>query len=182
MTLKNDLKGAQGHAGDTHWMVTFGDLLTLLLCFFCAVITLNANNIKDLNTSLNTSQRPRGDGTVIAANTQRQWFYFSEVPSSVEIKGALLKHQQEHPTLKNAEIADIYVEVCSGSVGEPNQDGWSQSIERALAIKRQLLDDFGLADGRIALRSLGRLCSEISGSPKTEEAKIGLGIGFQGRF
>jgi len=178
MTLKNDLKGAQGHAGDTHWMVTFGDLLTLLLCFFCAVITLNAYNIKGLNVS----QRPSGDGTVIAASTQRQWFYFSEVPSSVEIKGALLKHQQEHPTLKNAEIADIYVEVCSGSVGEPDQDGWSQSIERALAIKRQLVDDFGLAESRIALRSLGRLCSEISGSPKIEEAKIGLGIGFQGRF
>lgn len=178
MTLKNDLNGAQGHPGDTHWMVTFGDLLTLLLCFFCAMITLNANNINILAQS---STAPAA-GTVIAPLMERQWLYFSEMPSSVEIKVALLKHQQEHPTLKNAEIADIYVEVCTGSVDKSDQDGWSQSIERALAIKRQLVDDFGLAESRIAVRSLGRLCREISGSPKVQEATVGLGIGFQGRF
>ena len=94
------------------------------------------------------------------------------------VKGALLKQQGAHPTLKSAEIADIYVEVCNSAIDKPEEWSWHQSIETALQIKRHLVDELKIGAEQVALRVLGPRCDGRVGRGK----EIGIGIRFQGRF
>jgi flagellar motor protein MotB len=178
MTYQNKYKRAESQIGDAHWMITFGDLLTLLLCFFCALLTLNANKLDRL-AKLSTEQEP---GTLLASFNEddegRAWLSLSELDEAKDLKGVLLKQQGEHPTLKNAEIADIYVEVCNRAIDKPEEWSWHQSIQTALQLKRQLVDDLKVGEEQVALRVLGPRCDGLSG----REKEIGIGIRFQGRF
>ena len=96
--------------------------------------------------------------------------------------GAIPKLGGAHPTQSSAEIADIYVEVCDSSVDKPESWRWHQSMEVALRVKRQLIDDLRVGSEQISLRALGGRCDELAPPVKAQKREIGLGIRFQGRF
>lgn len=179
---KSNIKTPDRHLNDSNWMITFGDLLTLLLCFFCAILATNPNNFEHLAQS-SLEKEP---GTFIAQFGGREWLAVSGLAGEREVKeaviGAIPKQGEAHPTQKSGEIADIYVEVCDRSVDKPESWSWHQSMELALKVKRQLIDELSVSSEQIFLRAVGNRCDELAPPVRAQDKEIGIGIRFQGRF
>jgi len=162
----------KSNSGDTavghrNWLLTFGDLLTLLLCFFIAMVSFS-----DLNTSPQkkeyqaksvdykaatqpemNSGRLSSNGTTLALNEVRQesksasdsfeeyWFVekdFSNLVTDIDPRSA--EELKRRVTRLDYRAKQIEVQTCDAK----NQlhDGTSNEVAvlRALALRRQVID------------------------------------------
>jgi len=157
------------------WLITFGDLLTLLLCFFLAIISLNSQKIKELVTKRTISS----PGTLLAQPTsgeKRLWLTLSENEVESDNLNSLLKTKLAGLSkAEKIEIADVYIEVCDLSEEFNDEWKWHSSLERVLTLKRQVVDAYRLPNLKmVAERVLGPYCQGLSKKGADVIAAIGL--------
>ncbi|RMG42260.1 MAG: hypothetical protein D6719_06870 [Candidatus Dadabacteria bacterium] len=203
-TMKNSklLQSRKNNISDTQrWLVTFGDLLTLLLVFFLSIISfgnfgsprITSNNYASAHKNFKNPvrkeflQRPGQTGITIAHLTDRDSpdgevrIVFKETDFESQ-SGVLLKKARKH--LKKKVVTAAYlteqavVEACRANNGERDAAAWFVSAGRLLDLRSQLVDA-GVDARRIYLRAVGRDCQTLSESRSDTDglvAVIRLGI------
>ncbi len=157
------------------WLVTFGDLLTLLLCFFLAIITLNAQKIKGLTKSQDEISRGIGLAQPLGRE-ERLWFGFNAGEVTPDrIKDTLKSNLELHPRLKSKAITDVYIEVCNRNDEAPVEWRWHEALAESISVKRQVIDALGLKPTvSVGVRVLGPRCEGMS----TQQSEVGIGVRF----
>ena len=171
------------------WLTSFGDLLTLLLSFFIAVIGLSPLNpaVKakltiDGNKTNSVSDENRvhqdNSGTHVAKIEEKQ-------TSQRAFKSSLLRFARRDfvlnrdgfrrsakwrlkktVVLNGYAASRVLLMTCSGNpIGEP----WSRSEELALLLRRQLIDA-GIKSALIKMQVFGPHCQRVGG--EGVEAKV----------
>lgn len=164
------------------WLVSFGDLLTLLLCFFIALIVLTReatppasaaepvtpSQLSRIEVPGAVAALPRPPGTTLAANLEEQSRFellFEE--GDFEADGTALSSAARE-RIENAFAFAAYtpkpvrIVACGGGRGESTDAGWLESMQRLLELRSQLLDA-GADMGRAELEPAGPYCNRIGG-------------------
>ncbi len=165
----------------TVWLVTFGDLLTLLLCFFLSTVALplrtNRQQVADINKTLpaRSPQNINGAelttaGTLLAPSREEPLGRLKETPSrEVEIRegffdpGSSNLSEEGSRKLKTSPLSAGYklesaeIQFCAdekrhGRVGEQRF-----STGRLLAVRSQLIDT-GVPPERVRMKA-GSVCN-----------------------
>ncbi|MBX7144922.1 MAG: hypothetical protein K1X79_10760 [Oligoflexia bacterium] len=159
------------------WLMSFGDLLTLVLAFFVSLIALSP-----LNPKVNLPHKP---GTTIASsepaspkgalmdedsNTEGLTLYLNS--GDFEAGGTALSEggrskvktfiQSAGYEVNQATIAD-----CAGGTADEGQASWNSSMNRLLGLHRQFIDALP-SSTRLMLQTWGNTCG---GSNATEQAR-----------
>ncbi len=169
------------------WLVTFGDLLTLLLCFFIATMTLHPSHspstrratarnstISGKESVLDAGQRALG--TTLALTQDRQSVLHQPPEEKIEVKVALSDDSfaqvrsklsdTAKRKLNNAVFTDGYsvravvVHACADKKRYAAEETASLSVERALKVRGQLIDS-GVAPEVVRVRALGEQCAAL---------------------
>ena len=139
------------------WLVTFGDLLTLLLTFFVMTIALsgqneaaqaaqnqvNPNDINGIEENIKEEPLIRLSGTNIAIYKRRtpvREVGLSESDFNTEadeLKSEAVKKLKMIISSRKDELSSIRLELCGGSGGYATEVSWFKSISRALFIRSQ---------------------------------------------
>lgn len=161
------------------WMVTFGDLLTLLLCFFVAAISFSPPTVGPVHKKRDANQLDSGrnrigteslhaydrSGTALAASlagervsTVRQWpgrtirlLRTAELTAGGRVRGATVR--QVLIMVHKVGGARIFIESCD-SERSPSGVQLTNSLMRQFSGRR-------VGRGKILGRSLGKNCSEL---------------------
>jgi flagellar motor protein MotB len=178
------------------WLVTFGDLLTLMLCFFLATISLRplsststsaltTQNNKVSTAKLNSLVQLKGAGTRLAAKEEEL-----SAPRPAEIRkqvvlseGSFLRARAElsrsaQSQLNNAvttdgyEVRSVAIQVCTDKKGYVAEKTASLSVERALRVRGQLIDR-GISPEALRVRALADSCTGLP-QDVTHEGRIGV--------
>ncbi|MCB0339681.1 MAG: hypothetical protein KDD53_08755, partial [Bdellovibrionales bacterium] len=148
------------NAMQSNWLVVFGDLLTLLLCFFVSVLTLHpiGETKHSKQTSENTAEISSAhsvepdnaelekSGTVIAQLESQEVLKRKVLLSELDFGDANEEHRGNLELLKNDLIREGYklrsvqVSVCGHQEGAREELSWYVSMERSVRIKSQLVD------------------------------------------
>lgn len=155
------------------WQTTFGDLLTLILCLFLVLIASNpainpkANEIKSgtwTGSGQSTGAYPAGAlaGTTVAKQED------VNAPVAVYLRGddfavgpLKLKQIAAENLKKQVRIGGYLasralIRICGS---EDNKKLWWHLGERAMAIRRQLIDE-GIGPDQVGVRLLGKACDQ----------------------
>jgi|GEM_PF-3208423 len=177
-------------APKARWFVTFGDLLTLLLCFFIAIISQTSNNPPDMSKN-NQSERavesskqvlidgpieqPTG-GTQFANLTLRGTAWrglTAELETVLELRRTdftelnqvspeVLKQLDGLNNIGPSAGMTKRIEVCVSGV---QQSSWQQAQQRAESLARQINDaGFGALASEIVV--LGPYCERLQLPPQ----------------
>jgi len=186
---QTDLQSAQASKAPAQiWLISFGDLLTLILGFFVAVVSqtplnpafkppINQESLLQNGVEIPKSEAGTVAGTQFAkAKAKKQVFKGFILRLSerdfVQSKNSLRRRAQyqlkKRVRLVAYRLSTARIESCTEGLG--NQS-WLGSIERTLLIRRQLLDA-GVAPRAIELGALGGNCRHF-GSEATK-AKLDL--------
>jgi hypothetical protein len=172
-------------------MVSFGDLLTLLLCFFIAIVAFHrhgssqipANDVPDTGNheekidAGHFYQQDPSDGTPLAL------LPVSSPGTVLRLEPADFGGQEEQMTdeaehwfrtaIKSEDysLTAVRLEVCGNTSPGREDTGWYLSMRRALAMRRQLVDA-GFALEGFEIELLGPDCSKLEskGGKKTVAA------------
>lgn len=170
------------------WLVSFGDLLTLLLCFFLSIITfgplgsgprkLPSNGLDpqvvQSKVDLRGTQTARESGTMLAIHDSGS-MQIELMLTEADFKKTPFEVNREAWNRLQSEIAlDSYgdgavvVETCSSLHGSASAKARFISMSRALAIRSHLIDA-GLGSSSLKLRSVGEFCSVLRGRTIDDE-------------
>ncbi|MDZ4785048.1 MAG: flagellar motor protein MotB [bacterium] len=174
MTILGKKNNSLLQSPSTSWMITFGDLLTLLLCFFISLISFNGTKIKGLVEK----RHQNNSGTQIAKidrETKPRWVSFSsEEVNSDALMGILKERILAVSSKKEIVITDSYLEVCSRNDELPAEWNWHESMTQALKIKGQIVDSFSLQSESVKVRVLGPNCGALNGKKTDSEVTVGF--------
>lgn len=161
------------------WMLSFGDLTTLLLCFFVSAISLSPLNplipqhqniVSDANlepgTSIASSQSRE---TLTPATRPPEFRYLEEQvletefdSQTAELTAAGLARVKERMKLDGYRLVAANILTCSGRMPEKSEmEAWELSLSRILGLRRQLID-VGLKPIRLSHEVLGPDCGVIA--------------------
>ena len=160
------------------WFTTLGDLLTLLLCFFLAVISFTSSEIIERRTNDGATTRMEGtsdapgmlprksyvSGTRVAPQMSRESVVdfteddFDLSGSEVQERGKK-ELRQIIKRIKGIKRATILSCSLRGSRSEVN---WNLSIALASGILGQIIDA-GIDAERVNVQALGPICRGIEG-------------------
>lgn len=170
------------------WLVTFGDLLTLMLCFFLATISLRPlyvsphssvteRKAETFRTKPDAAVGAETAGTRLAAT---QLEPSVPQPEEIEVSVALTEasfagspayfSRTVRAQLRKAVFTDGYdlrtvtVHACAGNRRYAAGQTASLSVERALRVRGQVID-MGVAPQAVRIRALGRDCAALPGRP-----------------
>ncbi|MEZ4753955.1 MAG: flagellar motor protein MotB [Bdellovibrionota bacterium] len=163
-----------------NWLVTFGDLLTLLLTFFVMSIAIGGQNETATAENIQKNQ--------ISTKENSQLEEIEVIPRLVKLSGTNIAIQtlrtplkevgldesdfnteSDHLTAKAAqrlrailsarkdEFSTVRLELCGGLGGYATEVSWYKSISRALFVQSQLVDA-GISKSQLAIRPLGPHC------------------------
>jgi hypothetical protein len=161
-------------SSSNQWLVSFGDLLTLLLCFFISVFALYQPNESNGSSSAITSTATAATtvataGTGIAKNELQRLFPFTGFEllfKAEELKeGTDLVRRQLEDLIKSKgyKHAAVLIEGCSSADGQGNSANWQRAWRRVDWLHRQLIDAGGVPD-EVRKRVVGKHCGLISKS------------------
>lgn len=177
------------------WLISFGDLLTLLLCFFLSIVSFGPLNPNvelpksDLTTRTNSSALPAEQkitrpGTRFALKTHGRFAaarHFGELKLQIaeeeytDLGGRLYEAAQQRliKAVKSDSYRVVAAEVSSCSALSSERSGWFQSVSRALEMRRQLVDA-GISAQAVKVRVLGSNCSGLfgEGNARSNEDKL----------
>lgn len=158
----------------SRWEMTFGDLLTLLLCFFVWLIPFSVQHAtekrhsnQDISEENIVPRNSEGEiaahGTPFAPSAMRdnqvevrfaaQDFAENDFSLAPEMKG----HLKKQLLSGDYELNSVLVESCAGA---ENSEPWFDSMQRGLMVRGQLIDA-GFRPGALRLRLLGPHCSAL---------------------
>ena len=168
------------------WILSLGDLLTLLLCFFVSAIaagyhksssnlSVTTDNDTGFRQPVESEQARTGTGTSIApfevvATEERlgpESFVGSTVLRLEPSAAARLRSNIESVRM----VVGITVSSCGGGQESQPQRSWFEALRRGLEVRRQLLDA-GVAANRIRLQVGMRCGSEGEGPADTAGSVI----------
>lgn len=145
------------------WLVSFGDLLTLLLAFFVASIaaaggvTKQTQRVKavggDSASGTRVAAEPAGDGSVRSADT---WFRMEDLEPDGEFAAAKLAVLEELVQREDLNSPHYLVTVCTAP--------WNGHAVPALALGTQLvryLSERGVPPAQLKLRLTGGTCGSV---------------------
>jgi hypothetical protein len=167
------------------WLITFGDLLTLLLCFFIAQVRLGAgagSSISEVSSRDAYAERPTVEPALKPGTALAQRSYDESV-EALSVQPAMLQRShrflgrelepaaRRHGAGARARITSLFdsrgyewqsveVTVCARRVRHDSRSAASISIERAEVIARQLIDS-GIPAALVRTRVLGAHCSPM---------------------
>ena len=159
-----------------NWLITFGDLLTLLLCFFIsawATVRMKNSQSADVTPLKHERIADKAGATVdLTLNGTRI------AEDSIGITSPLLRFRAEdfrgdpeklgpEARSKLGKVVDYRdfrwnLEVCSREEEVNNSEKWKISQRRALYLRSQLIDS-GLEPEMIGVRVLGPNCNFLEG-------------------
>ena len=172
--------------GTATWMLTFGDLLTLLLCFFVALLSFTT--FQEPNSHISAGEV----GEYPAENTQLFTGGFSgatgghnfalelydEKSPSLSFKGTEFQGSQESLTvharsrlieflasLESKEVSEIVIEACGGG-----SLAWHESMTRVLELQNTLLRM--VPEYTRILRALGPACASVAAASQGESQPV----------
>ena len=170
----------------TPWVVSFGDLLTLLLCFFLTMVSfgpLGSGHKEQANKGLEPmdpafpapgrrSAAAAAPGIVLAKSLNvaprtesvRQFanrsFIFAETDFDVEPELPDSRKREvmfEEIKTLSAKVVQVDVETCGGKADESGDAAWEIAGKRSLALGREIAN-FGVNPAQVRLRVLGQHC------------------------
>ncbi|MCB0311063.1 MAG: hypothetical protein KDD42_07500, partial [Bdellovibrionales bacterium] len=165
------------------WLVSFGDLLTLLVCFFIAILSASpmnpANSTSASSVSaqnydekvrrwLRSTSRLRS-GTTLANYTDETGPNSDLIKLRIDLgnqsflqNGVTLEPKTRRQlkrviALQGYELQTAAISSCSTEGGAALEKAWFVSMDRALEVRRQMIDT-GVANKRIELEVVGPFC------------------------
>lgn len=170
---------------NSNWMISFGDLLTLLVCFFLAIMserwrsnivatetTQSVSKIVEKNQTLGSVTSPTGSGTSLAEVTTATLIselvlFRNDIVADVsEPSAAGLQRLREWERENRAESGTIMIEACSQGESDAT---WSEGQRLALGIRRVIESEGETTVSQ--LRSAGSECEGLeSWTPTTSTA------------
>ncbi len=155
---------------NARWLITLADLLTLLLCFALATVSLSDNSVKVLtprNQSENVSTAPplTKPGTPIAQDQHGVRVSPAPIalplgaedfePSSARLTPGAWDRVKSRAEPAQYRFTHADIESCGdGSKAE----AWYGAVEQAMTVRRQLID-IGVPSRSIRVRTRGPACS-----------------------
>lgn len=153
------------HIISRSWLTTFGDLLTLLLCFFVCILSIapldetgtakTASNIAETESGTGLAGT-LGSGSEIELLIPEAEYAESLTRVSEKVRNMALLQQKPEDTL----IREALIETCFNETEVYEGESWYRSIERSLELQRQLVDA-GLDENAVAIRSVGPWCETL---------------------
>lgn len=159
------------------WWVSFGDLLTLLLCFFLALVGFGTLRISVPATLSNEPGRgnselgqakfiSQGDGTpfalyesepvVVSLRYAERDYAADQEMLTAEAAGKLKTEVSKSPY----DITAVHVETCATVPGKGAGHSWLHAMSRGMALRSQVFDA-GVSAELITLRVLGGHCEVL---------------------
>lgn len=164
------------------WIVSFGDLLTLLLCFFLLALSLSPlnpavrrtinNSETYLDKSVTTKASSAAPGTPLANSkieggdlTLLKYDFAPE--DFLEPSGALsasgLEKAKRIVVPGGWKVRSVSIELCGPQSGEGASADYSAALNKAMAIRRQLFDaGFERSGLRLSANSEGCSTAKVS--------------------
>jgi len=162
------------------WLVTFGDLLTLLLCFFLSIVSFGPLNptqrvleeeVTKPDEPINPVMPPEIDseqvsGPTIAltnSDTMETLLRFTEqdyVGGGELFTSEASEKMRSELEPEGYEVESVVVESCYGKPEYPDGRSWFMSVSRALGLRSQLIDA-GVSPASISIRTVGYRCDAI---------------------
>ncbi|MCB0317512.1 MAG: hypothetical protein KDD56_02060 [Bdellovibrionales bacterium] len=169
------------------WLVSFGDLLTLLLTFFVMTIAISGKGATEDTDK--TTLTPKNPAEVVEHQRQAEIFVLSGTkiatyPYRTEVREIGLreidfnteadeltqdakKRLRQVLTTRKDVLSPVRLEVCGGLGGYATEVSWFKSIGRALFVSSQLFDA-GIPKALLEVRPLGPHCSLLNQAGKSE--------------
>lgn len=155
---------------NTVWMISFGDLLTLLVCFFMAMMQFGSNAKSSIILDKTALKGDFGgskiSGTRIADPTSKSsggaryptvMNEFVAVESDFPEDSSAVNAFTKERLMSESWVSDAQVEVEACAVGSGS---WQVARERALAIRAAVLES-GVQPGQVTLRIVGSDCESL---------------------
>ena len=168
------------------WLISFGDLLTLLLCFFLTIVSFGPLNpkatlpIKGVTSQSNSVTGPEPGVGVgkLGAGTQVAQSRTSSTENQKELRLVFNVEDFLEPTEKlvpakvielqkliktdGYSVGRVRLESCSEL--KSDDQGWFQALSRGFYLRGQFIDA-GIEPKRIELRVVGRNCAALKNDP-----------------
>lgn len=199
--FKNSLENQSIQGRSTSWLVSFGDLLTLLVCFFLSIISFTnikkqANLAKEaeinqtkavFHEDLKTSNKNIEAGTQLAVNSDEEikanlivrqvsiGFENGEFEGSKRQLSMLARQRLSLAVSSTSyDNSEAIISSCTEALkGKPNQNEWENSKLQALELKRQLIDaGWQGAPQEIRMQILGQQCRELDKDQSERAGKV----------
>ncbi|MDC0359073.1 hypothetical protein OAO01_09675, partial [Oligoflexia bacterium] len=176
---------------NSRWLTTFGDLLTLLLCFFLCVITFSPPTTQQETPLHNTSSRnltrnqpeavePKPDqpaGTLIAplmSEFKALEIRFTEadyIEGTTRLSGSALARLRNEINSDGYRAMEMLIAACAPDHSAGSAQSWFSSTGRVFNLRGQLLDARMDTTG-LQLQVLGAQCAGLgAGLESAEEAQ-----------
>lgn len=156
------VRAGTARPGSSAWLVTFGDLLTLLVCFFITIIshsTFNpadgvAEGVKaDSGTAIAILPVETPDSLELSLRFRERDFRANGVRMQVSARRRLKKAVN----LEGYALTNGVIESCAKAADHNEEGNWALSVRRAFSLRSQVIDAGLTAEG-VALRFLGESC------------------------
>lgn len=151
-----------GDLVQSNWLLSFGDLLTLVLCFFLALLSSGAVGARVTGrneTAAGAPPPPAAPGTTIAeveggarTSIEKAVLLTPEGASDERARDIL----NDVLTVSSRHGLPVTIEACAEKVPE----AWFAASRRALELRRVVAEELG-GGRRILVRVLGNACGEI---------------------
>ncbi len=171
------------------WLVSFGDLLTLLLCFVLSLICyghfdpkLTIEQQKAIPASEDIGASAKTSGTPLAKQLDKPERGMVSAPQEVKTLAltaadfadpSTLTGQAEarmHGLTAGEKIKEAGIESCAEA---SNDDPWFLAMSRALSLRSRLLS-LGVAESALRMRIAGSHCSEMRKTAGADKEAIAL--------
>ncbi len=150
------------------WLTSFGDMLTLILCFFLTVVSLGPlNTASARNNEDKLTKNKHNLGTTIAKSEEdelRKEISFEETVFSSNPDNQIFGLSELVNELIDTEtyrIKSVSIETCNAELETKEGQSWHVSMQRALALNSQLIDT-KIATPKVSLRAVGPWCALLA--------------------
>ncbi len=159
------------HNKGQNWMLSFGDMLTLILGFFITILsfrTYDPQQIKEIGR-----QQQIQNGTSLAKDKEspQLTFAFTEKDyqqnAAEEVSGVAELINQRIKTV-TYKVTGASIETCDDRTEGLEGQSWFNAMGRSLALHRQVIDA-GIAPELVKVRSTGPWCSVLRKLPADEQ-------------
>ena len=178
--------------GNSYWLMTFGDLLTLLLCFFVAIVSLSrhqhdadlveaaefeASQITETIDEITRITAGASHGAKIALDIDNR--NLTEVlleqgdvdPEKHRLNSAGEQVMEKAIRLVSYPIRSIVIETCSRRGNAEAAIAWHESVSMSLGIQRQI-HDMSVGSPQFKVRSAGPYCNTLGLATETQVSRI----------
>lgn len=164
------------------WLITFADMITLLLCAFLMIFSLNYHRLKDKAKEAQIERTEEAaPGIQIAQSTSEGTKSFQDVTlnfseedfeaDGATLGGDALRRLKSKGIPEGYEISLLNLNSCVSSDSVGNGDAWKMSEKRSEGLFRQLIDS-GVLPERIREMTLGVDCDPIRGRRHEESGVV----------